>query len=65
MTQKDIFCENYKQWKKEGKIIFENEHAYSILNVTPAVPYHSLIVPKKHVVDLEDLNPDELKGFVI
>lgn len=65
MKSNDIFCKLYDVWKKEeGKIIFENEHAYSILSVTPATPGHSIVIAKEHVERLEDLRGAELEGFV-
>ena len=51
-------------WKRNGTVIFENGSAYSILSVTPAVPGHALVIPKRHVENLQDLRGKELEDFV-
>ncbi len=64
MKSNDIFCKLYDVWKRDGKIIFENDHAYSILSVTPATPGHSIVISKDHVERLEELRGVALEGFV-
>ncbi len=54
----DIFCTLYDRWKNEGKVVFENDHVYSILSVTPATPGHAIVIPKRHVEF-----PEELAGY--
>ena len=59
----DIFCKSYINWKKEGKILFENKYAYSILSVTPALPLHSIIITKRHIELEKELKKEEAKGL--
>ena len=42
------------------KIIAENEHAYAIRDGFPVTSMHSLIIPKRHVVDYFGLSRSEL-----
>ena len=64
MKSDDIFCKLYDMWKRTGKIIFENDRAYSILSVTPATPGHAIVIAREHVEHLEELRGAELEGFV-
>lgn len=64
MKSNDIFCTLYDVWKRDGKIIFENDHAYSILSVTPATPGHTIVISKDHVERLEELRGSALEGFI-
>lgn len=61
---KDIFCDLYGSWKQAGKIIFENDHAYSLLSVTPATPGHAVVVSKVHAERIEQLRGASLEGFI-
>lgn len=64
MKSDDIFCQSYDIWKRDGKIIFENDHAYSILSVTPATPGHAIVIAREHVERLEELRGSALESFV-
>ena len=64
MKSDDIFCKLYGIWKRDNKIIFENDHAYSILSVTPATPGHAIVIAKDHVERMEELRGVALEGFV-
>ncbi|MFA6460995.1 MAG: HIT family protein [Candidatus Woesearchaeota archaeon] len=64
MKSNDVFCKLYDVWKRDGKILFENDHAYSIFSVTPATPGHSIVIAKEHVERLEELRGHSLEGFV-
>lgn len=57
MTEsKCIFCEIANQANKK---LWDGKYLYSIFDINPVSPGHSLIIPKRHVVDLADLNADE------
>jgi ATP adenylyltransferase len=45
-----IFCEKKSEW------IYDNEYFYVIFDVHPVSPGHALIISKRHVVSLLDLN---------
>lgn len=65
MTDKPCsFCKGYDSWKSEGKVLYENNVAYSILNITPAVPGHATIIPFKHVKDLLFLSRAEISDVI-
>lgn len=54
------FCE-----KKVKEISFiENESFLAIYNIAPILPGHSLIIPKKHIISLFELNEKELRQFM-
>ena len=64
MKSDDIFCKLYDIWKKNGKIIFENDHAYSILSVTPVTPGHAIVITKDHVEQMRELRGSALESFI-
>ena len=41
-------------------LIFDNEFAFASFDSYPVSKYHSLIVPKRHILDYFELNNDEL-----
>ncbi len=49
-----------------GTIVAENEHAVAFRDIHPGAPTHVLVVPRKHVVSLNDAADDhELVGRVL
>jgi len=64
MLNKCVFCD----WVKENtKSILENQFFVCRFNNYPVSPGHVLIIPKRHIVNLSDLNVDEwneLKFFI-
>jgi len=53
-----IFCKISRGEAKAEKI-YETENVVSFLDINPRTPGHSLVIPKKHVTTLADLE-DEL-----
>ena len=49
-----IFCK-----LKKNSFIYENDEFYSIFDAHPVSPGHALVIPKKHVVSLLDLNDEQ------
>ena len=43
--------------------VYENEHALSFLDINPISEGHTLVIPKKHYVKLDEM-PPELAGAV-
>lgn len=39
--------------------VFEDEHLIVVEDINPAAPVHKLIIPKKHIATLNDLNPED------
>jgi histidine triad (HIT) family protein len=61
-----LFC---KIVKKEipAKILFEDEHLVAFSDVNPQAPTHALIIPKRHIVSLNEATPAdaELLGRLV
>ena len=36
--------------------VFENENVYAFLDIHPQAPFHALVVPKKHVSSVSDID---------
>ncbi len=53
-----IFCKIAN--KEIGTLIYENEYAVAFDDLNPVAPVHSLIVPKKHIENLEDLKNEDM-----
>ena len=54
-------CKSIKEEKY--RIIMENEHAVAILLNGPQLEGHSQIMPKRHVLEIDELNPEEVYAF--
>ena len=52
-----LFCEI-----SEKRIILENELAYAVHDGFPVTPLHSLVIPKRHVVDYFGLSRPEVNA---
>lgn len=52
-----IFCKIINK-EKNAEIIYEDEKIISFLDIDPINKGHLLIVPKKHCLDLDDLDED-------
>ena len=54
-----IFCQvasgNEKSWK-----VYETDHAYAFLDIHPVNEYHTLVIPKRHYVNIFDIPTEEL-----
>ena len=54
-----IFCQvaagEAQAWK-----VLETDHAYAFLDIHPVNEYHTLVIPKRHYVDVFDVPSDEL-----
>ena len=53
-----IFC---KIIKKEipGTIVYEDEEILAFKDIHPVTPIHILVIPKKHIVSLIDLEKED------
>lgn len=52
-----IFCKIAN--KEIGNLIYENEYVAAFDDLNPQAPVHTLIVPKKHIENIEDLKEDD------
>lgn len=54
-----IFCKIAR--KEIGSLIYENEFVVAFDDLNPQAPVHSLIIPKKHIQNIEDLKEEDLR----
>ncbi len=58
--KKCVFCEIFKEKKdKKNFILIRKEHCFAVLNIYPYNNGHILIVPNRHVKDINKLKVDE------
>jgi histidine triad (HIT) family protein len=50
-----IFCKIVEK-KIDAKIVFENEEIIAFNDIHPIAPVHVLIIPKKHIASINDVN---------
>jgi ATP adenylyltransferase len=53
------FCRIPSLDDREGLVVGRGECAYAVLNLHPYNPGHLMVVPYRHVADLEDLTDEE------
>ena len=44
--------------------IFEDERTLAFLDIKPVRPGHTLVIPKKHFHNLEEINPEDLTALI-
>ena len=57
------FCLIPQMDDEEGLVVARGEHVYAVLNKHPYNPGHLMVLPYRHVPDLEDLTPEETRGL--
>ena len=58
MTADCIFCRIIKK-ESEAEIVYEDEEILAFKDIYPAAPVHLLIVPRKHIPTLADVEAGE------
>lgn len=48
------FCKLDKE-----RIIFENIYSYSLLDIYPVTKGHTLVIPKRHLLSIDEINQEE------
>jgi histidine triad (HIT) family protein len=43
-----------------ANIVYENEKVIAFLDIAPVNPGHTLVIPKKHYANMEEINEDDL-----
>ncbi len=53
-----VFCKIIAK-KLPATVIAENDQVIAIKDIAPKAPVHYLIIPKKHIVDVQSLQPND------
>ena len=57
-----LFCKIIKGEIPSTKV-YEDEFVYAFKDINPAAPIHILVIPKKHITSLAEINDDD-KEFI-
>lgn len=58
-----IFCRIVKK-EAPASVIYEDDDVMALLDINPVQRGHALVIPKKHFVDIWDVDPDVLSKIV-
>lgn len=58
-----IFCKIAN--KEIGELIYEDDYTVAFKDVNPQAPVHILLIPKKHVKNLKELDDENLMAKLI
>lgn len=58
--QECIFCKIINK-EINSEIVYEDDDFISFKDIKPEAPFHVLIVPKKHIAWLNDLNEEDIE----
>ena len=58
-----IFCKIVKNEVPSYRV-YEDEHTIAFFDITPITEYHTLVIPKKHYVNMFDIPQDELLNIM-
>ncbi|MTI15494.1 histidine triad nucleotide-binding protein [Sansalvadorimonas verongulae] len=53
-----IFCK-IVQGEIPADVVYEDEHCLAFRDIQPKAPIHLLVIPRKHVVNLDDLKDSD------
>lgn len=59
-----LFC-RIVAGKIPATVVYEDDHVMAINDVFPRAPFHVLVVPRKHVAKLSDLEDEPLGGRLL
>jgi histidine triad (HIT) family protein len=65
LTGDCVFCRIVAGEQQEETIRFEDDHVVAFDARPRATPFHVLVVPRRHVVSLSDLDDDVLAGRLV
>lgn len=60
LTDDCIFCKIIRDELPSSRV-YENEHVVAFHDIQPQARYHVLIIPKKHLPTLNDVQPDDMR----
>jgi histidine triad (HIT) family protein len=46
-------------------VVFENDHILAFRDINPQAPVHILVIPKRHITTLNDLDDTQLGGQML
>lgn len=58
MSQDCLFCKIVSA-EIPAKIIYQDEHVIAFDDIHPQAPQHKLIIPRKHIATLNDIDVDD------
>lgn len=61
MDENCIFCKIIKGEIPSNKV-YEDEDVLAFNDINPAAPIHVLVIPKKHIASLADMEEDRSKN---
>ena len=64
MSKDCIFCKIIKG-EVPNHTVYEDKHVLCFLDIFPHAKGHTVVIPKKHYVNLEDLPEDEWKNISV
>ena len=61
-----LFCRIIKR-EIPASIVYEDDHVLAFNDINPQTPTHVLVVPKRHIASLNDLQPgdDQIVGEIV
>lgn len=59
-----IFCKIIKG-DIPGYVVYEDDHVMGFFDILPISPGHTIIVPKNHFADVEELSDDEMSAMAL
>jgi histidine triad (HIT) family protein len=59
-----IFCK-IVAGELPGEIVDQDERTVAFMDISPATPGHALVVPRRHVKDLLEIEPEELSAVAL
>jgi histidine triad (HIT) family protein len=57
-----LFC-NILEKKVPADVVFENDHALAFRDVRPVAPSHVLVIPKKHIAAIHELEAEHVEAM--
>ncbi|MFY9136284.1 histidine triad nucleotide-binding protein [Zwartia sp.] len=58
MSEHCIFCKIVRH-ELPAKIVYEDEDCLVFHDINPAAPVHLLMIPKRHIVSMQEINPED------
>ena len=58
MTDECLFCK-ILAGEVPSEVVYEDEHVLAFNDIYPKAPFHVLIIPKKHIATLNDLEDSD------